>query len=144
VTKAKHWWSKREEVDAETYYFSKMQELTELLEVEERKAMMRNSGFAFITFRSKQISMRFQIDKYYKEKLKRTSIQYESQMRRGVNLRLCSSQLAYLESDLKWENIGKDSFLAQLKRVAMFLLLMIVSIIIITPAFLVEMLGPLE
>mmetsp|Transcript_1681 Transcript_1681/g.2969 ORF Transcript_1681/g.2969 Transcript_1681/m.2969 type:complete len:601 (+) Transcript_1681:302-2104(+) len=132
------------EVDAEEHYKAKIQKLNSDIELEERRMSIRNSGFAFVVFRSKQISMRFKIDNYLKEKLKRTSVLYELQNTESFNLLQMRSQPAYLESDLKWENLAKDPFKASLKRMGLFALLILFSFVVLTPAYAVSLLTPLQ
>ena len=55
-----------------------------------------------------------------------------------------TSSVAYLESDLKWENLGKDNFRAQLKRTGLFLIIFIVSLLILTPTYAISLLTPLQ
>jgi hypothetical protein len=74
--------------------------------------MKRNSGLAFVVFKSKQISMRFRLDLYFKEKIKRTSTLYEVHHKMGFDFHTIKAQSPYLQSDLKWENVSKDPFIA--------------------------------
>lgn len=51
---------------------------------------------------------------------------------------------AYLESDLIWVNLKKSRFKATIKRVILFFLLVVVSLILLTPALAMEMLKPIK
>ena len=144
MSKKKSYCSGNVNVDAEEYYYDKIEKLRLTLEKEEVKRAKSNSGFAFIVFKSKQISMRFKLDIYLKEKLKRTSYLYELLNRKKIDLRQVRSNNPYLESDLKWENIGKDWGLAQFKRLIFFILIVLFSVLILTPTYAYAILAPVE
>ena len=66
--------------------------------------MKCNTGICFVVFKSKQISLRFKIQSYLTEKLKRIPSNYE----RKIDLMMIKTGEAILESDIIWENLGKD------------------------------------
>lgn len=51
---------------------------------------------------------------------------------------------AYLESDIIWDNLKKSHLTAILKRTVLFLALVVVSLLILTPSYMVNAMSPLE
>ena len=51
---------------------------------------------------------------------------------------------AYLESDIIWDNLSKSHITAILKRTVLFLSLVAVSLLILTPNYMIEAMSPLE
>ena len=51
---------------------------------------------------------------------------------------------AYLESDIIWDNLSKGPFTAILKRTFLFLSLVAVSLLILTPSYMIDLMSPLE
>ena len=51
---------------------------------------------------------------------------------------------AYLESDIIWENVAKNQKKAMMKRAALFILLVIFSLVVLTPTYAISLLDPLK
>lgn len=51
---------------------------------------------------------------------------------------------AILESDIIWENLGKDRIVARMKRVGLFLLLVIFSLVVLTPVNALSLMDPFK
>ena len=102
--------------------------------------MKCNTGICFVVFKSKQISLRFKIQSYLTEKLKRIPSNYEGKM----DLMMIKTGEAILESDIIWENLGKDQTKARFKRFGLFLLLIIFSLVVLTPVNALSLMDPFK
>ena len=74
--------------------------------------------------------------------MKRISSLYE--LRSVMDLMKLETREAYLESDIIWENVGKNQGMARVKRVSLFALLIVFSLIVLTPTYAVSLLDPLK
>ena len=84
--------------DAVQFYSMKIIDLKQKIRNEEREQLQSNLGICFVVFKSKQISLRFKIQSYLTEKLKRVASNYE----RKVDLMNIKTSEAILESDIIW------------------------------------------
>ena len=86
--------------------------------------------------------MRYRQLNFLQEKMKRISSLYE--LRSVMDLMKLETREAYLESDIIWENVGKNQAMARVKRVSLFALLIVFSLIVLTPTYAVNLLDPLK
>lgn len=61
-----------------------------------------------------------------------------------MDLQQLKTREAYLESDIIWENVAKNQNMARVKRISLFALLIVFSLIVLTPTYAVSLLDPLK
>lgn len=74
------------------------------------------------------------------EKLKRIPSFYEKKL----DLMKIKTSEAIFESDLIWENLGKDQTVAMFKRAILFLLLVLFSLLVLTPINAISLMDPFK
>jgi hypothetical protein len=85
--------------------------------------------------------MRFGIQDYLQDKIKRVPTTYRANS--TVDFTLCHVSPAYLESDIIWKNLGLNQTIAKIKRFLLFVILLIISVLFITPSYALYLVNPM-
>ena len=100
--------------------------------------MKRNSGMGCIIFSDREIIKDYLYnDQKYFEKLITNELS-ESAISR-LNMRNWDFLHAYPESDIIWEDIYKDSIISSIKSFILWVLLLLLSVVLLTPLLLINM-----
>ena len=62
----------------------------------------------------------------------------------GINIGKVKTRQAYLESDLRWEYLGKSQGVAWLKRIVLCFLIVVASVTLLAPSYVIAELGPFK
>lgn len=125
--------------DAENYYKAYIEELMEKIRVAEQYHSKQNTGTAFVVFKEVELANKMVDTKWVTKQLKeKVSIQVS----RSLGVENLIINRAYLESDIIWENLSKSLMYSSVKRLVFFLALVIITLLILTPAYAVQFFSP--
>ena len=141
MRKKKGWCGPVRVYDAEEYYKSQIEELMQKIRIEEKYQSSQNTGTAFVVFKDGDMAKQM-LDTKWVEKQLREKVAMQDARSLGVESLVLSK--AYLESDIIWDNLKKSHLTAILKRTVLFLALVVVSLLILTPSYMVNAMSPLE
>lgn len=68
----------------------------------------------------------------------------QSQDARSLGVESLIISKSYVESDIIWENLKKSQMVAIVKRTFLFLIMLIISFVLVTPAYVIGVLNPVK
>lgn len=139
VTKKK-WCQPKTEIDAEDFYKNEIEELMYKIRIEEEKQSSENVGICFVVLRDGELAQKM-LDTTWLSSMIRSRVKVADIKALGIDSFIIHK--AYLESDIIWNNLKRSQFFALIKRTFLFLFLGIFSLILLTPAYALELLKPI-
>ena len=136
IKRKRNWLCMVREVDANDYYVDRVNDTKNKIRTEKSIQMKRNSGSGFLIFSDFRVPKDFLYDRRYfnnliHEKLSPSAIQ-------RLNMQHWFFKDGIIESDIIWESIVSDQVISAVKTFMLWVLLLLISVILITPVLLVN------
>ena len=87
---------------------------------------------------------KFKENNFFIDKLRRTRAFFEFANDNEIDLMQINVKQAFLQSDIKWENLQKNRNYAYFKRISLFILLVLFSVLILSPINAINTLEPMR
>lgn len=123
-------------VDANDYYVNEINELKELIRNEKQIQVKRNSGLGFLIFSDDRIVKDILYDPHFFPALCEHHLSPAAMQR--LNMLNWKLYHAFSESEIVWQDLYKDHTVSALKTFVLWILLLLLSVILLTPVMLAD------
>jgi len=103
------------------------------LKEEEKKQNAKNSGVCYLTFNTRALAEKFQVQAYFDNEMSKVTT---DKFKWATMLKV---QAAPMSSDINWHKLGTCRRMAFLKKVFSFVVIFLIATIILTPTFGIEL-----
>jgi hypothetical protein len=131
------WWKCRwQRLDANDYYVDEINLLKHLIRTEKQQQIKRNSGMGFLIFSDDRVVKDIRYEPKFFQQLCERSLSQAAIQR--LNMNHWKIEHAFSESEIIWEDLYKDQTVSTVKTLVLWVILIMLSVILITPVMLAD------